>query len=202
MKVPIKNVQTLKNTKEWNLDTARQLGEALEDVQAFLSNMGTSLAMNPTGTPATPPKVANLNVTAKHGIYQLEITDNSPVYRPIQYFAEYSTDKNFGDSHLVPVGPNRTPRIALGNQTLHWRAYSQYVNGGPASEPVVFGNGITATPVVGGSPEFTTGNVIVATGPTIPSSMGAGINHNPAGGQGAGQTPYSQTKTGTPPKLN
>jgi len=45
------------------------------------------------------------------------------------------------------LGSSRNLRLALGNQTLYWRAYSQYLGSDP-SGPVTFGT--PATAVIGG----------------------------------------------------
>ena len=186
MAVPVRNLQQIKSKD-------KMLGEALEDIRGYLTNIGQSLAVDPSGRPATPPTINKLHVVAQDGIYHATITDNNPIYRTINYHLEYSPNSDFSNSHLIPLGPSRSARINLGNQTLHFRAYSQYVSGGPASTPVVHGNGITAAPVVGGG---------TSSGPIIPVSTGAGTNLNPSGGQGAGKESYTQTSAGLPPRLS
>ena len=53
----------------------------------------------------------------------------------------------FNQPYVHFLGSSRNLRIAMGNQTLYWRAYSQYLGSDP-SEPVTFGT--PATAVTGG----------------------------------------------------
>src|ERR1017187_9334623 len=189
MAIPVRNLQAIKGSN-------RQIGEALEDIQTYLTNMGQNLALDPSGKPATPPPINSVKIATADGLHQVSITDNNPIYRPIQYFAEYSPKPDFQNSTVVPMGPSRNATVPLGNKALYWRAYSQYTNGGPASTPVVHGNGVKATLVSQGKAG------LQYDGPPIQTSSGAGINTNPAGGEGAGKFPYSQTTNGLPPKLS
>ena len=67
--------------------------------------------------------------------------------RGIFYFAESDTTPAFSQPYVHFLGSSRNLRIALGNQTLYWRAYSQYLGSDP-SAPVTFGT--PATAVTGG----------------------------------------------------
>ena len=191
----IRNIYSLKSAKTFGPEQARQLGEALEDLQKHITNMNNALAIDSSGNQISPPPINKLRVTAADGIHQLSITDNNNVLRPINYFAEYSPKSDFSNSHVVPLGPSRNARLNLGNNTLHWRAYSQYTNGGPPSTPVIHGNGINPTPVTA---TYNNANLAVS-GPSIPISSGSGTSINPAGGVGAGKQPY--TSISSPPKL-
>jgi hypothetical protein len=62
----------------------------------------------------------------------------------------------------------------IGNQTLYWRAYSQYLGSDP-SEPVTFGT--PATAVIGGG---------TAAGPALQASSGSGTASGSEGGSGFG----------------
>jgi len=188
MPINFRNLQVIKSRD-------RQLGEALEDAQRYINNISSYMALNSDGSPATPPPINKLEMLAEDGIFSAVITDNNPVYRPINYFLEYSTNSGFNNSHVISLGPSRTHRVALGNQNLHWRAYSQYIMGGPPSAPVLHGNGLQATSVNGG-------NVSASySGPAIPISTGSGTSTAPHGGVGAGKTPFSKTINGLAPKL-
>src|SRR6266853_927855 len=78
-------------------------------------------------------------VAAADGIFDLAITDNSPVHRGIFYFAESDTSSSFIAPRVHFLGCSRNARVALGNVTLYWRAYSQYLGSLP-SPPVTFGS--------------------------------------------------------------
>jgi hypothetical protein len=79
---------------------------------------------------------------------------------------------------VYSLGASRNLYIQLGNQTLYWRGFSQYI-GSAASAPRTFGSPPTA--VVGGG----------ATGPTPQPSTGSGALPNGLlrGGNGFGITP-------------
>ena len=187
MAVPIRNLQSIKSKN-------RELGEALEDIRNHLTNISQSVVVNPNGESAIPPPINSLNVTGQDGIYQASITDNNNLYRGINYFLEYSPKSDFSNSHVVSLGPSRNSRLNLGNQLLHFRAYSQYNSGGPPSIPVIHGS---PTPVTAA---FSNANLSVS-GPSIPISSGSGTNVTPIGGEGAGKALFTQTATGLPPKL-
>jgi len=74
-------------------------------------------------------------------------------HRPIDarpglfYFAESDTTPAFSSPRVYFMGASRNLYLQLGNQTLYWRAYSQYVGSLP-SAPITFGSPPTA--VAGG----------------------------------------------------
>jgi hypothetical protein len=72
-------------------------------------------------------------------------------------------------------------RLSIGNQTLYWRAYSQYLGSEP-SAPVTFGT--PATAVTGGG---------AAAGPQLQSSSGSGTATGTQGGSGFGQSAVSES---------
>ncbi len=108
---------------------------------------------------------------AADGIYDVAITDNSPVHRGVFYFAESDTSQDFTAPRVHFLGSSRNLRIALGNHTLYWRAYSQYLGSIP-SPPVTFGSPPVA--VTGGGLE----------GPTLQPSSGSGTATAQQGGSG------------------
>jgi hypothetical protein len=186
MSIPIRNLEYIRSKDP-------KYAEALDDIRNYISNSGQAGAYNPSGQPASPPNISSLKVTAQDGIFHAVITDNSNIYRNVNYFLEYSDKADFSNSHQIPLLSSRSYRGALGGQTLHFRAQSQYISGGPASALVIHGSGNRPTPVNGGSS---------ATGPAIPISTGSGTNLSPAGGQGAGRVAYSKTTNGRPPTLS
>jgi hypothetical protein len=91
------------------------------------------------------------------------------------YFAESDTTPAFGAPRVYFMGASRNMYVQLGNQTLFWRAYSQYVGSLP-SAPVTFGSPPVA--VAGGG----------AAGPAPLPSSGSGVlpNGHVRGGNGFG----------------
>jgi hypothetical protein len=94
------------------------------------------------------------------------------------YFAESDTTPAFSAPRVYFMGASRNIYLQLGNQTLYWRGYSQYVGSLP-SAPVTFGS--PATGVVGGG----------ASGPAPLPSSGSGALPNGVlrGGNGFGVHP-------------
>jgi hypothetical protein len=155
--------------------------EALTQIVNAVNSLGRATGVDPSGTIDPPAPIGRLSVTAADGIFDLAITDNSSVHRGIFYFAESDTTPAFSQPRVHFMGSSRNLRVALGNQTLYWRAYSQYLGSDP-SAPVTFGS--PATPVTGGG---------AAAGPPLQPSQGSGTAPGTEGGSGFGQTTQSTT---------
>jgi hypothetical protein len=149
--------------------------EALTQIVNALNSLGRATGVDPSGKIDPPASIGSLSVTAADGIFDLAITDNSAVHRGIFYFAESDVTPAFSRPRVYFLGSSRNLRVALGNQTIYWRAYSQYLGSDP-SKPVAFGT--PATAVTGGG---------TATGPQLQLSMGSGTAPGTAGGSGFGQ---------------
>jgi hypothetical protein len=152
--------------------------EALTQVVSAVNSIGRATGVDPSGDIASPSPIGGISVVAADGIFDVAITDNSAVNRGIYYFAESDTTPGFASPHVYFLGSSRNLRVSLGNQTLYWRGYSQYLGSQPSSA-VVFGS--PATPVVGGG----------AAGPTPQVSSGSGTASGGAGGSGFGKTTVS-----------
>lgn len=136
--------------------------------------------LQPSQQPA-PPQVSGITVTAANGYFTVTLTDNGKVKAGIHYFIEYSTTAGFQQPVVIDNGASRTLVVNLGNQTLFWRAYSQYIFPfSPPSAPVTFG-GSTPTGVAGG------GAVV----PPVVASTGSGTASTTGqqGGYGFGKQP-------------
>jgi len=157
------------------------LAQTIRALQDQLTNVAIQVAATPIGTVQPPPSITALSVTAIGGIFDIQIQDNSPVNRGINYFVEYSTTANFSQPHVVDLGASRSYRATWGNQTLYFRAYSQYQTSAP-SPTVYFGPSAAPTAVVGGG---------ATAGPTPQSSTGSGTasNNGQTGGAGFGYQP-------------
>jgi hypothetical protein len=148
--------------------------EAIKQVVSAVNSIGRATGVDPSGSIAAPDPIGGISVVAADGIFDLAITDNSAVHRGIYYFAESDTSPDFTAPHVYFLGSSRNLRVSLGNQTLYWRAYSQYLGSQP-SAPVAFGAPPTA--VVGGG----------AAGPPLQTSSGSGTAGGQAGGSGFGK---------------
>ncbi len=155
--------------------------EALTQIVNGVNAVGRATGVDPSGTIAEPAPIGSLSVTAADGIFDLAITDNSSVNRGIFYFAESDTTPAFSQPYVHFLGSSRNLRVALGNQTLYWRAYSQYLGSDP---PVAITFGTPATAVAGGG---------TATGPALQASNGSGTASGTEGGSGFGQVAQSSS---------
>ena len=155
--------------------------EALTQLVAGVNAVGRATGVDPAGSIASPSPIGNLNVIAADGIFDLAITDNSMVNRGVFYFAESDVTPAFTNPYVHFLGSSRNLRVAMGNQTLYWRAYSQYL-GSDTSQPVAFGTPPTA--VVGGG---------TATGPALQASQGSGTASGSEGGSGFGLVTQSSS---------
>ena len=150
------------------------LYEALTRIVQAVNQLGKSTGADPAGSIAPPPNIGSVSVTAQDGVFEIAIVDDSAKTRPINYFVEYDTTPNFDAPKVVPLGPTRNVRIFLGNLTLYWRAYSQYVGSNP-SKPVTFG----------APPAAAAGGGILS-GPALAGSQGSGTASGQQGGSGFG----------------
>jgi hypothetical protein len=148
--------------------------EAVKQLVSAVNSLGRATGVDPSGSIAAPDPIGGISVIAADGIFDVAITDNSAVNRGIYYFAESDTSPDFTAPHVYFLGSSRNLRASLGNQTLYWRAYSQYLGSQP-SAPVVFGAPPTA--VVGGG----------AAGPPLQPSSGSGTATGQSGGSGFGK---------------
>ncbi|HXP78299.1 MAG TPA: hypothetical protein VN976_00195 [Verrucomicrobiae bacterium] len=155
--------------------------EALTQLVNGVNAVGRATGVDPSGSIAVPSPIGSLNVTAADGIFDLALTDNSTLNRGIFYFAESDTTPAFAQPYVHFLGSSRNLRISMGNQTLYWRAYSQYL-GSETSEPVTFGSPPTA--VTGGG---------TAAGPALQPSNGSGTASGSEGGSGFGQVTQSSS---------
>ncbi len=152
------------------------LYEALKKIAGAINGLNQRIGVDPTGAVASPPAIAKLAVTAADGIFDVAITDAPTTLKHgIWYFLEYDTSPAFPMPRVIFLGPTRNARLQLGNQTLYWRAYSQYFSS-PPSPAVTFGSPPTA--VTGGG----------SSGPTPQPSQGSGTAPPDQGGSGFGKT--------------
>src|SRR5258705_10583854 len=157
------------------------LYETLVKIVASVNATSQRAGVDPS-TPAPAPRpIASVAVQAANGWFDIAITDPSDARPGLFYFAESDTTPAFGAPRVYFMGASRNLYVQLGNQTLFWRAYSQYI-GSLASTPVAFGRPPTA--VAGGG----------ASGPAPQPSQGSGAlpNGQVRGGNGFGANPGSR----------
>jgi hypothetical protein len=151
------------------------LYETLSKIVSAVNATSQHAGVDPS-TPAPPPApIASLQVQAANGWFDLAITDPAAAAPGLFYFAESDTTPAFSAPRVHFLGASRNLYLQLGNQTLYWRAYSQYIGSQPSS-PVTFGTPPTA--VLGGG----------ASGPVPLASSGSGTlpNGMVRGGNGFG----------------
>jgi hypothetical protein len=157
------------------------LYETLTKIVASVNATSQSAGVDPSTPSPAPTAIASIAVQASNGWFDISITDPSAVRPGLFYFAESDTTPAFSAPRVYFMGASRNLYVQLGNQTLYWRAYSQYIGSLPSS-PVTFGAPPTA--VAGGG----------SSGPTPLPSTGSGTLSNGLvrGGNGFGINPGSR----------
>jgi hypothetical protein len=157
------------------------LYETLTKIVASLNATSQSAGVDPSTPAPAPAAVASIHVQASNGWFDVSISDPSDARPGLFYFAESDTTPAFRSPRVYFMGASRNLYLQLGNQTLYWRAYSQYVGSLP-SAPITFGSPPMA--VAGGG----------STGPTPLPSSGSGVlpNGQVRGGNGFGVHPGSR----------
>lgn len=157
------------------------LYETLTKIVASVNATSQRAGVDPATPAPAPSPVASINVQASNGWFDISITDPSDARPGLFYFAESDTTPAFSAPRVYFLGASRNLYLQLGNQTLYWRAYSQYIGSLP-SAPISFGS--PATPVAGGG----------SAGPTPQPSSGSGVlpNGQVRGGNGFGVNPGSR----------
>ncbi|HEY2460440.1 MAG TPA: hypothetical protein VGI16_06520 [Candidatus Acidoferrum sp.] len=151
------------------------LYETLTKIVSAVNATGQRAGVDPSTPAPAPSPIAAISVQASNGWFDISITDPSDSRPGLFYFAESDTTPAFSAPRVYFMGASRNLYVQLGNQTLYWRGYSQYI-GSQTSAPISFG--APATAVVGGG----------ASGPAPQASSGSGALPNGAvrGGNGFG----------------
>lgn len=157
------------------LQQSPDIGRALQYVQDVANNLGQQTNSSPVGAPPSPPPHTSLTVKGGAGIFDAAITDNSPKYRGHSNFLEYSDDSNFGNAHVIHLGPSRNWRGSLGTGTFYFRSYGAYPTSQPS--PPIYHGAVSG----GGSAE-----------PQMQAGQGSGTSHT--AGHGFGGVPYNADK--------
>src|SRR5580704_10901583 len=151
------------------------LYETLVKIVSAVNATSANVGVDPANPSPAPPPIAALKVQAANGWFDLAITDPAVTRPGLFYFAESDVTPAFSAPRVYFLGATRNLYVQLGNQTLYWRGFSQYIGSMPSS-PLTFGSPPTA--VVGGG----------AAGPAPQPSKGSGALPNGLlrGGNGFG----------------
>jgi hypothetical protein len=157
------------------------LYETLTKIVASVNATSQRAGVDPSTPAPAPAPIASITVQASNGWFDISVADPSDARPGLFYFAESDTTPAFSAPRVYFMGASRNLYVQLGNQTLYWRAFSQYIGSLP-SAPVTFGSPPTAA-AGGGS-----------TGPTPLPSSGSGVLPNGLlrGGNGFGVNPGSR----------
>jgi hypothetical protein len=151
------------------------LYEALTKIVSAVNTTSQNAGVDPSTPSPAPSNIASMSIQAANGWFDVAITDTSDSRPGLFYFAESDVTPAFSAPRVYFMGASRNLYVQLGDQTLYWRGYSQYIGSQPSS-PVTFGTPPTA--VVGGG----------SSGPTPLPSTGSGVLPNGLvrGGNGFG----------------
>ena len=163
------------------------LYETLSKIVSAVNATSVRAGVDPATPAPAPIQIASLHVQASNGWFDISITDPSNARPGLFYFAESDVAPGFNSPRVYFLGASRNLYVQLGNQTLYWRAYSQYVGSLP-SVPVNYGSPPVA--VNGGG----------ASGPAPLPSQGSGALQNglAPGGNGFGIHPGSRITRSSP----
>jgi hypothetical protein len=157
------------------------LYETLVKIVASVNSTSQRAGVDPSTPAPAPSPIASISVQASNGWFDISISDPSDQRPGLFYFAESDVTPAFSAPRVYFLGASRNLYVQLGNQTLYWRGFSQYIGSLPSS-PVSFGAPPIA--VVGGG----------SAGPAPQPSSGSGALPNGLlrGGNGFGVNPGSR----------
>ena len=157
------------------------LYETLVKIVASVNATSQRAGVDPSTPAPAPSPVASMTVQAANGWFDISFTDPSDSRPGLFYFAESDVTPAFSSPRVYFMGASRNLYVQLGNQTLFWRAYSQYIGSQP-SAPITFGSPPIA--VAGGG----------SSGPAPLPSAGSGVFPNGVlrGANGFGTNPGSR----------
>jgi hypothetical protein len=157
------------------------LYETLVKIVSAVNATSQHAGVDPSTPSPAPSPIASVAVQAANGWFDIAITDPSASRPGLFYFAESDVTPAFTAPRVYFMGASRNLYAQLGNQTLYWRGYSQYIGSLP-SAPVTYGAPPIA--VAGGG----------SSGPTPQPSRGSGTLPNGLlrGGNGFGVNPGSR----------
>src|SRR5260370_40705010 len=113
------------------------LYETLVKIVASVNAPSQRAGVDPSTPAPAPSPIASIAVQASNGWFDISLKDASNARPGLFYFAESDTTPAFGTPRVYFMGATRNMYVQLGNQTLYWRPYSQYIASLP-SAPLSF----------------------------------------------------------------
>src|SRR5690348_10349262 len=113
------------------------LYETLVKIVASVNATSQRAGVDPSTPAPAPSPVASITVQAANGWFDISVADPSDARPGLFYFAESDVTPAFSTPRVYFMGASRNLYVQLGNQTLFWRAYSQYIGSQPSS-PITF----------------------------------------------------------------
>src|SRR5260370_7096304 len=113
------------------------LYETLVKIVSSVNATSQRAGVDPSTPAPAPSPIASVSVQASNGWFDISIADPSAARPGLFYFAESDTTPAFAAPRVYFMGASRNLYVQLGNQTLYWRAYSQYIGSLPPA-PVSF----------------------------------------------------------------
>jgi hypothetical protein len=127
-----------------------KLANALDSHESAINAISDQLNADPTGAQqASPATISRMSVTEADGFHDIQITDNAPAYRGINYFAYYSRTADFQNAHKIDMGASQNHRVYLGAGPYYWKADHAYPGSPPST--AVYHGGSTPQPVGSGT---------------------------------------------------
>jgi hypothetical protein len=115
------------------------LYETLTKIVASVNATSQRAGVDPSTPAPAPTAIASMTVQASNGWFDISVADPSDARPGLFYFAKSDTTPAFTAPRVYFMGASRNLYVQLGNQTLYWRAFSQYIGSLP-SAPVTFGS--------------------------------------------------------------
>ena len=109
------------------------LYETLVKIVASVNSTSQRAGVDPSTPAPAPTPIASISVQASNGWFDVSITDPSDSRPGLFYFAESDTTPAFAAPRVYFMGASRNQYLQLGNQTLYWRGYSQYIGSQPSA---------------------------------------------------------------------
>jgi hypothetical protein len=151
----------------------QRMYDALKAIEQAINNHSDQGNLDPSGAEqAAPAPVSQFIATAANGYHDLQITDNAPAYRGVNYFAYYSKTPDFANKHKIDLGSSQNHRVFLGPGKFYWAVNHAYPTS-PGS-PMVFHGGGKPQPVGSGAyagPEMSAQQGAEAFGPMYRNSV-------------------------------
>jgi len=117
----------------------QKLYSALKSIEEAINNHSDQGNLDPTSAEqGAPPPISKFTATAADGYHDLQIVDESPAYRGLNYFAYYSKTPDMANKHKIDLGASQNHRVFLGPGKFYWAAQSAYPTS-PASATVYHG---------------------------------------------------------------